>query len=50
MIYAERLLALPAMKEWYEAGLAETWRDPSHEDEPAKYGHVVEDLRALPQV
>ena len=43
--YARRLLALPAMKEWYEAGLAETWRDPSHEDEPAKYGRVVEDLR-----
>jgi glutathione S-transferase len=50
MIYAERLLALSAMKEWYEAGIAETWRDPSHEDEPLKYGRVVDDVRALPHV
>jgi glutathione S-transferase len=46
--YAERLLALPAMQEWYQAGIAETWRDPNHEDDFAAYGTLVEDVRALP--
>ena len=45
--YAKRLLALAAMQEWYAAALAETWREPSHEDEVARAGRVVEDLRAL---
>lgn len=44
--YAERLLALPAMKAWYEAGLAETVRDASHEDEIAAVGTIMQDLRA----
>lgn len=46
--YAERLLALPAMVEWYEAGLAETWREPSHEADIAASGTVTADLRARP--
>ncbi|HJU25912.1 MAG TPA: glutathione S-transferase family protein [Rhodanobacteraceae bacterium] len=44
--YAQRLLALPAMQEWYRAALAETWRDPPHEDEVLQWGEIVEDLRA----
>jgi len=42
--YAARLRALPAMREWYEAALAETFRDPGHEAELR--GIVLEDLRA----
>ena len=44
--YAQRLLALPAMQEWYRAALAEAWRDPPHEDEVLQWGEIVEDLRA----
>jgi glutathione S-transferase len=44
--YAKQLLALPAMQDWYAAGLAETWREPDHEDEIARSAIVVEDLRA----
>ncbi|WP_417580552.1 glutathione S-transferase family protein [Pelagibacterium sp.] len=45
--YCERLLALPAMKEWYEAGLAETIRDEPHDEEIALAGTLTEDLRAV---
>ena len=47
--YAERLLQLPAMREWEAAGLAEPWRDEAHEEEIAQYGDVVADLRAPAQ-
>ena len=43
--YVERLLQLPAMGEWQAAGLAEPWRDRSHEDEIREYGEVIADLR-----
>jgi glutathione S-transferase len=43
--YVERLLQLPAMREWQAAGLAEPWRDRSHEDEIREYGDVIADLR-----
>lgn len=43
--YVERLLALPAMREWYEAALAETWRDQAHEDEARAAGAWIEDQR-----
>lgn len=46
--YVGRLLALPSMKEWYEAGLAETFRD-EHDDYVLRYGTVTEDLRAKPR-
>jgi glutathione S-transferase len=46
LAYVERLLALPAMQEWYAAGLKETWRDQGHEDEARAAGEWVEDLRA----
>lgn len=45
MDYSARLLALPAMQRWYEAGLAETWRDDTHERETLAVGTVLEDLR-----
>jgi len=44
--YPARLLDLPAMREWYAAGLAETWREPDHEAEVAAAGTIIEDLRA----
>ena len=44
--YAKRLLALPAMTAWYDAALAETWREPAHEDEITRSATIVEDLRA----
>jgi glutathione S-transferase len=44
--YAAMLLALPAMKEWYAAALAETWRDLEHDEEARAVGTWREDLRA----
>jgi glutathione S-transferase len=44
--YANRLLALPAMRAWYEAALAETWREIEHEEELTRAGTVTQDLRA----
>jgi glutathione S-transferase len=44
--YAQRLLDLPAMREWYAAGLAETFRDEPHEAEILQEGTLLEDLRA----
>jgi glutathione S-transferase len=42
--YAARLLALPAMRAWYADALAETFREPSHEEVVG--GTLLEDLRA----
>ena len=44
--YASRLRALPAMVDWYQAGLAETFRDAAHEDDLPLAGVLVADLRA----
>ncbi|WP_114241402.1 glutathione S-transferase family protein [Dyella sp. C9] len=44
--YAARMLALPSMRRWYDAALAETWRDRAHEYEVLRYGELLEDLRA----
>jgi glutathione S-transferase len=46
MGYAEGLLALPAMRQWRTAALAETQREPGHEAEVLAAGTVIEDLRA----
>ena len=46
MAYVQRLLQLPAMREWEAAGLAEPWRDEPHDREIAQYGDVIADLRA----
>ncbi len=45
MAYARMLLALPAMRDWYDAGLAEDFRDAGHEDELRHVGQVTADLR-----
>ncbi len=45
--YAARLRALPAMERWYAAGVAETWRDPGHEEEIRQVGEWTADLRAV---
>ncbi len=43
--YAQFLLAHPQMQAWYEAALAETWREVSHEEEVAAAGTVMADYR-----
>lgn len=45
MAYAQCLLDLPAMREWYEAALVEPWRDPEHEEEVRHAGTWLQDLR-----
>ncbi len=44
--YWRRLLALPAMKEWERAALAEDFRDEAHDAELGYSGRVTQDLRA----
>ncbi len=44
--YAARLLALPAMAEWYQAGLAEDFREENHEADARAAGRWISDLRA----
>ena len=43
--YVQRLLALPGMKEWYAAALAEPQRDEPHEREVLEYATLLQDLR-----
>ncbi|NMH64473.1 glutathione S-transferase family protein [Shewanella salipaludis] len=43
--YVQHLLALPGMQAWYEAALAEPWRDEEHETEAREAGVWLEDLR-----
>lgn len=43
--YADRMLAHDAMREWYDAALAEPWRDDSHEREILAAGSVRADYR-----
>lgn len=45
MAYAKHLLALPGMQSWYQAALAEPWRDAEHEAEMRAAGELVADLR-----
>lgn len=44
--YVALLLRQPAMQEWYQAGLSETFREPIHEDEARAAGTWTADLRA----
>lgn len=46
MTYVRRLLDLPSMKNWYDAALAEPWREPAHEQDIARHSTIVADLRA----
>ncbi|MBD3897615.1 glutathione S-transferase family protein [Halomonas sp. ML-15] len=45
LAYVERLLALPAMQQWYAEALVEPWIDPQHEDEVEAGGTVLADYR-----
>jgi glutathione S-transferase len=47
--YSLRLLAVPVVREWIEAGMAETFRDAGHESDIVEHGIVVEDRRAAPR-
>lgn len=44
--WVERMIALPAMREWEEIALKEPYREQGHEDELAAAGSIIEDLRA----
>ena len=44
--YAQRLLEVAAMRQWYAAALAENFRDAPHEAEILEIASVLEDLRA----
>lgn len=45
LAYAARLRALEPMKAWEAAALAETFREPGHDEEIAALGEVIEDRR-----
>ena len=45
LAYADRLLQLAAMREWYDAALLEPWRETEHEKEVLAAGRLVADLR-----
>lgn len=48
--WVEHMLALPAMRQWEAEGLAETWREESHEADVGAAGRIIEDYRALPEI
>lgn len=43
--YIQRLLALPALAEWYQAALHESWREPGHESDTLKNATLLNDYR-----
>lgn len=45
--WVARVLDHPAMREWEDAALAETFREEGHEAEAATCGTVIEDRRAV---
>lgn len=45
MAYAQRLLNLDAMRDWYDAALKETWREPEHDQSMFDAGVLIKDLR-----
>jgi glutathione S-transferase len=44
--WVNRMIDLPAMREWEEMALAETYREQRHEAELAAAGTIIEDRRA----
>lgn len=48
--YADRLLDLRPMQDWYAAAVAETWRDEAHEAEARAAGPWLQDYRAVAAV
>ena len=47
--YVQRLLALPAMRDWYDAALKEDFREPGHEASAKASGEWLEDRRSNPR-
>jgi glutathione S-transferase len=47
--YAQRLIEFPVVREWISAGIAEPWRDASHEAEVLTHGEIIRDMRASPE-
>lgn len=45
--YADQVLDMPAMREWYADALKETLRDEPHESEALRMGRVLQDMRAI---
>ncbi|MGB7452130.1 MAG: glutathione S-transferase family protein [Lysobacterales bacterium] len=45
MAYVQRMLKLEWMNDWYESGLAETWRETEHDREAYGAGNLIADLR-----
>ncbi len=45
MTYTQRLLALPSVQEWVEAGRTEPWVDAAHDEDCRQAGEVVHDYR-----
>ncbi len=43
--WVDHVLAHPAMRQWEEEALAETWREESHEAEVGASGDIVDDFR-----
>ena len=43
--YADRMLTLQPMQDWYQEALAETWREPAHEQESLEAGKLIADYR-----
>ncbi|TIX49840.1 glutathione S-transferase [Alteraurantiacibacter aquimixticola] len=43
--WVDHVIAHPAMQEWEQAALAETWREQSHEAEIGAAGRITEDFR-----
>lgn len=43
--YVQTLLELPAMRQWYEAALAEPWIEPAHDADVLAFGQLQADLR-----
>ncbi len=43
--YANQLLSLPAMQEWYVSALGEVWRDDEHERRVREVGTLLADFR-----
>jgi len=46
--WVDRMLALPALRDWETQALAEGWREESHEAELAACGAITADYRSAP--
>ena len=46
LAYAQDLLALPGMQQWYAEALREPWREAAHEEDVLAHGALLSDLRA----